>query len=309
MRGIQFIPPDTHIRFMRWNKLFLGISVVLALASLFLVAFDGLNYGIDFRGGLLLEIKTQGPADMARMRQTLGDLELGEVTLQEFGTDDDVLIRLPKQDGGDAAQQTAIGRVRDALGSGIEIRRTEVVGPQVSAELFRNAIYATIAALLAIMGYLWFRFEWQFGLAGLLSLLHDVIVVIGAFALLGLEFNLSIVAAVLTVAGYSINDSVVVFDRVRENMRKYKTMPMFDLIDLSINQTLSRTFLTSFTTLIVLVALYLFGGEVLRGFSFALLFGIGIGTYSSVFVAVPLLLYLNVRRVTGQTEPVVAGAP
>jgi preprotein translocase SecF subunit len=159
------------------------------------------------------------------------------------------------------------------------------------------------------MAYLWFRFEWQFGLAGLLSLIHDVIVVIGIFALLGMEFNLTIVAAVLTVAGYSINDSVVVFDRVRENMRKYKTMPLFDLIDLSINQTLSRTFLTGITTIMVLLSLYFLGGEVLRGFSFALLFGIIIGTYSSIFVAVPLLLYLNVRRITGQTEPAVAGAP
>lgn len=309
MRGIQFIPPDTHIPFMKWNKLFLGVSAVMVLVSLFLIAFDGLNYGIDFRGGLLLEIKTQGPADMAQMRRTLGDLNLGEVTLQEFGTEDHVLIRLPKQEGGEAAQQAGVSRVREALGSGIEIRRIEVVGPQVSAELFRNAIYATVAALLAIMAYLWFRFEWQFGLAGVISLLHDVIVIVGLFAMLGLEFNLNIVAAVLTVAGYSINDSVVVFDRVRENMRKYKTMPLFDLIDLSINQTLSRTFLTGLTTIMVLLSLYFLGGEVLHGFSLALLFGVIVGTYSSIFVAVPLLLYLNLRRITGKTEPAVAGAP
>lgn len=308
MRGIQFIPPDTHIPFMKWNKLFLSVSAVMVLVSLFLIAFDGLNYGIDFRGGLLIEIKTQGQADMARMRQSLGDLELGEVTLQEFGAEDNVLIRLPKQEGGEAAQQAGISRVREALGSGIEIRRIEVVGPQVSAELFRNAIFATVAALLSIMAYLWFRFEWQFGLAGVVSLLHDVIVIVGLFAVLGMEFNLTIVAAVLTVAGYSINDSVVVFDRVRENMRKYKTMPLFDLIDLSINQTLSRTFLTGITTIMVLLSLYFFGGEVLHGFSFALLFGIIVGTYSSIFVAVPLLLYLNLRRITGKTEPAAAGA-
>lgn len=309
MRGLQVIPPNTRIPFMRWNKLFLGISAIMVLASLFAMVFDGLNYGIDFRGGLLLDIKTQGPANLAQMRETLGGLDLGEATLQEFGAPDTVLIRLPKQDGGEAAQQAAINSVREALGSGIEIRRTEVVGPQVSAELFRSAIYATIASLLAIMAYLWFRFEWQFGLAGVVSLVHDVIVVIGLFALLGKEFNLNVVAAVLTVAGYSINDSVVVFDRIRENMRKFKTKPLIELIDLSINQTLSRTFLTSFLTIMVLVALYVLGGEVLRGFSFALLFGILIGTYSSVFVAVPLLLYLNVRRITGQSEPVVAQTP
>ena len=303
MRGIQFIPSDTHIPFMRFHKLLLGISAAFIVLSIAVIALDGLNFGIDFRGGILLDVKTQGPADIAEMRRTLNDLEVGEVGLQEFGAPDNVLIRLSKQDGGEREQQAVIERIKQALGPNVEYRRIELVGPQVSAELFEDAIYAMVAALLSIMAYLWFRFEWQFGLAGVVSLLHDVLAIIGIFALLGYEFNLTIVAAVMTIAGYSINDSVVVFDRVRENMRKYKTMPFVELIDLSINQTLSRTFLTGITTIMVLIVLYFLGGEVLRGFSFAMLFGVIVGTYSSVFVAVPLLLYLNVRRssVTGET--------
>jgi preprotein translocase subunit SecF len=307
MRGIQFVPADTRIPFMRFHKLFLGISAVVVVVSILLLLIDGLNLGIDFRGGILLDVKTQGPADMSAMRETLSGLGLGEIALQEFGAPDNVLIRLQKQEGGEAEQQAAINRIKEALGPNVEYRRIELVGPQVSAELFRDAMYALAAALLSIMAYLWFRFEWQFGVAGVASLLHDVIAIVGVFALLGYEFNLTIVAAVLTIAGYSINDSVVVFDRVRENMRKYKTMPFVELIDLSINQTLSRTFLTGITTIMVLIVLYILGGEVLRGFSFAMLFGVIIGTYSSIFVAVPLLLYMNVRPVPAPAEAAVGG--
>ena len=296
MRGLQFIPAGTRVPFMRFHKLFLGLSAFVVIGSILLVLFDGLNLGIDFRGGILLDVKTQGAADIPAMRQTLIGLNLGEVGLQEFGSPDNVLIRLQRQEGEEAEQTASINRLKEALGGNVEYRRVELVGPQVSAELFRDAMYALAAALLSIAAYLWFRFEWQFGLSGVVSLLHDVIAIVGVFALLGYEFNLTIVAAILTIAGYSINDSVVVFDRIRENMRKYKTMPFIDLIDLSINQTLSRTFITGLTTIIVLIVLYLLGGEVLRGFSFAMLFGVIIGTYSSVFVAVPLLLYLDVRR-------------
>ena len=296
MRGLQFIPAGTRVPFMRLHKLFLGFSAFVVIGSILLVLFDGLNFGIDFRGGILLDVKTQGAADIPAMRQTLSGLNLGEVGLQEFGSPDNVLIRLQRQEGEEAEQTAAINRLKEALGGNVEYRRVELVGPQVSAELFRDAMYALAAALLSIAAYLWFRFEWQFGLSGVISLLHDVIAIVGVFALLGYEFNLTIVAAILTIAGYSINDSVVVFDRIRENMRKYKTMPFIDLLDLSINQTLSRTFITGLTTIIVLMVLYLLGGEVLRGFSFAMLFGVIIGTYSSVFVAVPLLLYLDVRR-------------
>jgi preprotein translocase subunit SecF len=296
MRGIHFIPADTRVPFMRFHKLFLGTSAFVIAASILLVLFAGLNLGIDFRGGILLDVKTSGPADIPAIRQILGGLDLGEVGIQEFGSPDNVLIRLQRQEGEDAEQSATINRLKEALGGNVEYRRIELVGPQVSAELFRDAMYALAAALLSIAAYLWFRFEWQFGLSGVISLLHDVIAIVGVFALLGYEFNLTIVAAILTIAGYSINDSVVVFDRIRENMRKYKTMPFIDLLDLSINQTLSRTFITGLTTIIVLIVLYLLGGEVLRGFSFAMLFGVIIGTYSSVFVAVPLLLYLDVRR-------------
>jgi preprotein translocase SecF subunit len=301
VRGIQFIPAETKIRFMSFERMFLVLSAAVVAGSLLLVAFKGLNLGIDFRGGILFEVRTDGTADIGGLRRQLGDLGLGEVSLQEFGAADDLLIRLEEPAGGDPARQAAIARVKESLGPGVQIRRIEVVGPQVSAELFRDALYALSAALLSIMAYLWFRFEWQFGLAGVLSLLHDVIAIVGVFALMGYEFNLTIVAALMTIAGYSINDSVVVFDRVRENLRKYKTMPFVDLLDLSINQTLSRTFLTGLTTIFVLLSLYFLGGEVLRGFSFAMLFGILIGTYSSVFVAVPLLIHLNVGRRGGAT--------
>ncbi len=296
MRGIQFVPAETKIRFMAWQRVFLALSAVVVLGSLLLVAIKGLNFGIDFRGGILFEVRTEAAAELGGLRTQLGNLGLGEVSLQEFGAPDDLLIRFKEPDGGAPARERAIASVKAALGPGVQLRRIEVVGPQVSAELFRDALYALAAALLSIMAYLWFRFEWQFGLAGVLSLLHDVIAIIGVFALMGYEFNLTIVAALLTIAGYSINDSVVVFDRVRENLRKYKAMPFIELLDLSINQTLSRTFLTGLTTIFVLFALYFLGGEVLRGFSFAMLFGVIIGTYSSVFVAVPLLIHLGVRR-------------
>lgn len=306
MRGIQFVPADTKIRFMAWQRVFLALSAVVVVGSLLLVAVKGLNLGIDFRGGILFEVRTEGAADLGGLRRQLDDLGLGEISLQEFGAADDLLIRLEEPEGGDAARQAAIAAVRQALGAGVQIRRVEVVGPQVSAELFRDALYALTAALLSIMAYLWFRFEWQFGLAGVLSLLHDVIAIVGVFALMGYEFNLTIVAALLTIAGYSINDSVVVFDRVRENLRRYKTMPFVELLDLSINQTLSRTFLTGLTTIFVLIALYVLGGEVLRGFSFAMLFGVLVGTYSSVFVAVPLLIHLRLGRRPAAAQP---GAP
>jgi preprotein translocase subunit SecF len=309
MRGIQFVPADTRIPFMRFHKLFLGISALVAAGSILLLLLHGLNLGIDFRGGIMLDVKTAGPADLTAMRQTLAGLDVGEVGLQEFGAPDNVLIRLSKQEGGEAVQQATINRIKEALGPNVEYRRIELVGPQVSAELFRDALYALGCALLSIMAYLWFRFEWQFGVAGVVSLLHDVIAIVGVFALFGFEFNLTIVAAVLTIAGYSINDSVVVFDRVRENMRKYKTMPFTELLDLSINQTLSRTFLTGLTTIMVLIVLYVLGGEVLRGFSFAMLFGVIVGTYSSVFVAVPLLLYMNVRRAGVASEPALVERP
>lgn len=309
MRGLRLVPANTSIPFIAWRKVFFTFSVVMVLGSIALFSIKGLNYGIDFRGGILLDVRTEGPADLAAMRSMLSGLGLGEVALQEFGAPDNVLIRLQEQDGGEEAQQAAVSLVKDTLGPNVEYRRTEFVGPKVSDELFWDGIYAVSAAIFAILVYIWFRFEWQFGLAAVIALLHDVLSTIGLFALLGLEFNLSTVAAVLTIAGYSINDTVVVFDRVRENLRKYKTRPLPDVLNLSINAVLSRTVMTSVTTLLALLSLYFLGGEVIRGFSLAMIWGVVIGTYSSVCLAVPLLLYLNLRRGAPREDAAAEPAP
>jgi len=265
----------------------------------------GLNFGIDFRGGILIEVRTEGPADISKLRSSLSGLGLGEIQLQEFGQPSDVLIRIERQPGGEKAQLVAVEKAKGALGDQVDYRRTEFVGPKVGGELIEAGITAVLLALGAMLVYIWFRFEWQFGVGAVVALLHDVVLTIGIFALLGLEFNLSTVAAILTIAGYSINDTVVVYDRVRENLRKYKQMPLGELLNLSINGTLSRTLLTSFTTLLALLALYFFGGEVLAGFSFAMIWGVVVGTYSSIFIAVPLLVYMNLRRtglIVGDTD-------
>ena len=301
MKKLRIVPAETAINFMGKRVIVFAFSAILIVSALGLTFGKGLNLGIDFLGGILLEVKTDGPADVAKMRSDLGALGLGEVSLQEFGSPDVVLIRVQRQEGGDKAQQKAITTIKGAMGEHVaEYRRTETVGPTVGEELKEAAILAVGSAVLAILVYIWFRFEWQFGIAAILALIHDVLSTIGLFALLQLEFNLATVAAVLTIAGYSINDTVVVFDRVRENLRKYKKMPLTDLFNLSINETLSRTTITSFTTLLALLSLFFFGGEVISGFSIALIWGIVIGTYSSIALAVPALLYLGVDRGTGE---------
>lgn len=304
MRGIQFIPPDTKIPFLAWRRVYLAISLTMIIGSVLLFVFKGLNYGIDFVGGILVEIRTNGPADLPRLRTILGDLGLGEVALQGFGGDDTVLIRVQRQPGDEQAQVAAVDKIKGALGSEVEYRRVELVGPQVSDELFTRGMIALLAAVLGIMVYIWFRFEWQFAVGAIIAEIHDVVTTIGLFSLLGLEFNLTIVAALLTIAGYSINDTVVVYDRVRENLRKYKTMPLPALLDMSLNQTLSRTANTGLTTLLAIVALYIFGGEVIRGFSLAMIWGVLIGTYSSIAAAVPLLMFFNLRRTSAGDQPV-----
>ena len=309
MFRLQLIRPNTNIRFIARHKAFFLLSIVLVITSIILFTVRGLNYGIDFEGGILLEVKTSGPANIGQLRSTLNGLDLGDVQLQEFGEPDDVLIRLQKQEGGEEAQQAAVDKVKASLGDSVaEYRRTEVVGPQVSEELLMDGIYAVCGAIFAILLYIWFRFEWQFGIGAVVALVHDVLATIGVFALLGWEFNLSTVAAVLTIAGYSINDTVVVFDRVRENLRKYKTMALPELLNRSINETLTRTLMTSLTTLVALFALYFLGGEVIRGFSFAMIFGIVVGTYSSICVAVPLLLYMKLPRRGKKAEEAAATA-
>ena len=304
MRMLRLVPHTTNLPFISAHRLCFGLSALLVAGSILAYLVLGLNYGIDFKGGVLLEVKTEGPANLSRLRGDLSALGLGEISLQEFGAPDDVLIRIEAQEGGEQANQAAIRAVKSALGAGIDYRRTETVGPKVGAELKRAGIWAVASALVAILLYIWFRFEWQFGVGAVLALFHDVVATIGLFSVLGLEFNLATVAAVLTIAGYSINDTVVVFDRIRENMRRYKRLSLADLLDRSVNDTLSRTVMTSLTTLLALVSLFLFGGQVIRDFTFAMIWGVLIGTYSSIFLAAPILLYMKVRpgAVTGEEE-------
>jgi len=305
MALIRHVPLAPKIDFISQRTLFLAFSTALVLGSLALFVFQGLNLGVDFRGGTLIEIRTNGPADLASLRSRLGSLGLGEVTLQEFGRPDDVLINVQRQKGDEAAQLAAVAKIKKELGDTVsEYRRAEFVGPKVGSELREAGALATGLALLGIAVYIWFRFEWHFALAALTALVHDVIATIGFFALTQVEFNLATLAAVLTIAGYSINDTVVIFDRVRETLRKFKKLAIFDLLNLSINSTLSRSLLTSLTTLIALIALSVFGGEVIRGFTLGLIWGITIGTYSSIGLAVPMLSFMNLRGgTTGKPEP------
>ncbi len=296
-KGFDFFPHNLRLPFMRFKGLCLTLSIIAIAVSLGLYFTRGLNYGVDFKGGSLIEVQHKGgPADLGDIREKLSGLGLGDVQIQSFGADTDVLIRIEEQPGGDAEQQVAMKKVVDTLGPQYTQRRIEVVGPVVSAELRRTGIIAVLASLVAISIYVWFRFEWQFAVGCVLALLHDVMVTVGIFSLFQLDFDLSIVAALLTILGYSVNDSVVVSDRIRENLRKFKRMDLNELLNISINETLSRTILTGVTAIAGITALLIFGGEVLRLFSFAMLFGILIGTYSSIFIAAPLLGYLGVKR-------------
>jgi preprotein translocase subunit SecF len=320
MRPLIVIRRVPKIDFMRWHVYGLAFSLALTALTIGIFLTVGLNYGIDFTGGTLMEVRTtSGPADLAAMRAKIDALHLGEPSLQGYvdkttaecagSPASCVLIRLPEQPGGDAAQTKAIQAVRNALGPGIEYRRQEVVGPSVGSELIRAGVLATVLALGAILIYIWFRFEWQFGVGATIATLHDVVTTVGLFAIFQLEFNLTTLAAILTIAGYSINDTVVIYDRVRESMRKYRTMPFRDLINLALNETLSRTILTVSTVALAVLALLFFGGEVLRGFSIAMLWGIVIGTYSSLFIAAPLLYYVQPnRRAMARETGTAAGA-
>ncbi len=295
-RLIKFVPDKTLLKFMGWRKISFSGSAIALLVSLGLFVGIGLNLGIDFQGGTLLEVQAkQEKADVGAIRAALGELNLGDVQVQEFGSPKEALIRVESQDAGENAEQTVVANVRSALEADYEFRRVEVVGPTVSGELAQAGSIAVLAALLAIMAYIWFRFEWQFAVGAIMATTHDVILTIGMFAVLQLEFNLSSIAAILTIVGYSLNDTVVVYDRIRENLRKYKKMSISELLDMSINHTLSRTVLTSLTTLLALAALYFFGGEVLASFTFAMIFGVFVGTYSSIFIAAPLLILFNLR--------------
>jgi len=309
LRPLIIIRKIPNIDFMGWHKAGFALSALLTIGSIVLFLVQGLNFGIDFSGGTLMEVRTlNGPADLGQLRSTLTGLGLGDVSLQQFGATDDVLIRLARQPGDDKAQEQGVQKVKQALGSNVEYRRTEVVGPTVGTELIHAGVLATVLALFAIAAYVWLRFEWQFGVGAMLSTLHDTITTVGLFSLLQIDFNLTTLAAILTIAGYSINDTVVIYDRMRETMRKYKTMDFRTLINKSLNETLSRTILTVSTTALAVLSLLIFGGEVLRGFSIAMLWGIVIGTYSSLFIAAPLLFYIRQRRSSSAKEAEAASA-
>jgi len=296
MKPIRLIPDDTKIGFMRFSRYAYIVSGFLSLASVLLFFYVGLNVGVDFKGGTVVSIRTEQPANIDELRNKIVGLNLGSAELQEYGSPNDILIRIEAQAGGEEAEQAAVAKLKEALGPGVEYRSVEVVGPKVSGELAQQGILAVVLSIFCVLFYIWFRFEWQFAVGGVISLLHDVVLTMGLFCLIGLEFNLSIVAAILTIVGYSLNDTVVVFDRIREFLRKYKSMPLADLIDFSINSVLPRTLMTSVTTLIALLALYTFGGEVISGFTFAIIWGIVVGTYSSFFIASPVLMLLGTNR-------------
>jgi preprotein translocase subunit SecF len=296
-RPIHLIPAKINLDYMRLHRPLFLLSLIMVVGSILLIAIKGLNFGIDFQGGILMELRSEQAPDLAQLRGRLSGLGIGEVALQEFGSPNDILVRIQRQAGEQEAQLTAVNKVKQELGDAFEYRRTEFVGPKVGAELIHGAVWAVAIALLGIMAYIWFRYEWQFAINAIVALFHDCITTVGLFSLLGLQFDLASVAAVLTIAGYSVNDTVVIYDRIRDELRRYKKMPLPQLLNQSINKTLSRTTVTSGLTLLSVLAIVLFGGEVLRGFAIALIWGIVVGTYSTIFVASPMLIYLNLRGI------------
>lgn len=300
MYKIKLIPDNTAIPFLKFRMMAFVLSGLLILGSFGVFLTAGFNKGIDFEGGILIEVGTETAPDLSDMRSSLGGLGLGQVALQTFGRDTDILIRVQRQEGDASAQEEAVSLIKQQLasdyGEEISYRRVEFVGPTVSEELVIAATEAVLVAVLAMLVYIWLRFEWHYSVGAVIALIHDVILTIGMFAITQIEFNLASVAAILTIVGYSINDTVVVYDRIRENFRRYKKLSVAELINLSINETLTRTTMTSVTTLLALVALYIFGGEVIRGFATAMIFGVVVGTYSSIFVAAPVLLHIGLTH-------------
>jgi preprotein translocase subunit SecF len=299
MYKLRLIPDNTKYPFMKGRIIGLAVSAFLSVVSVILFFYPGLNYGIDFKGGIVIEARLQQPADFPALRNLIGNLELGHAALQQFGSPNDVLIRLERQGNEDSAAQRAADKVRASLQQaypGTEIRRVEAVGASVSEGLFRDGMLAMGLAMIAMLIYIWFRFEWQFGIGAIATLVLDVTKTIGFYVITDIQFNLVAIAAVLTIMGFSVNDKVVVYDRVRENLRKYKTLPLRELIDKSINETLNRTVNTSITVFLSTLPLALFGGEAVSEFAIVLLFGIVLATSSSIFIAAPILLFLGENR-------------
>jgi len=296
VRLLRIVPDDTKFDFMRFRRISFPLSAILSIIAISLYFFHGLNFGIDFKGGTLMEVQSKtGAADLARMRATLGSLGLGEVQLQQFGAPNDVLIRIAEQLGGELAQQQAVSKVRAALGDEVEYRRVEVVGPRVSSELLSYGVVGLMLAILAILIYLWFRFEWQFALGAMIANVHDIVLTIGFMSITQIDFDLTSIAALLTILGYSLNDTVVIYDRIREMLRRYRKLPMPELLNASVNQTLSRSVITHVTVSLALLALLLFGGQAIHSFTATMMFGVVlVGTYTSVFIASPILIYLGV---------------
>ena len=306
MKPIRLIPDGTKLPFMKWAKIRTPISVFLILVSFALFFTIGVNAGIDFKGGTVMEVGRHdgGEPDLAKIRANLDSLELGDVQIQSIGTSGEVLIRIAAQSGGEGAQQQAVEKVRSALSAdSYDFRRVEVVGPRVSSELAQKGTLAVLFTIAGIMFYIWIRFEWQFGIAAVATLVHDAILTMGFFAATQIDFNIQSIAAILTIIGYSLNDTVVIFDRIREILRKYKQMPISDVIDLATNETLARTIMTSLTLLLALGSLYLFGGPVVRSFTAAMIWGIIVATASSIFIGGPILIYFNIRPKKTEEQP------
>ena len=299
---------DYKFNFNKYFKLFNIFSISLVIISIILLIFKGLNFGIDFKGGTLIELRSiDNQTTISQIRQSFLNMNLGDVTVKEFGKNNDFLIKFEATEeeskpGTITIKRDLIGEIKIMLtrdiGNTFEFRRVEKVGPKVSVELLKSGIIAIGLSLVAMLIYIWIRFEWQFSIGAIMALFHDVLLTLGFFSLFSLEINLSIVAAVLTIVGYSMNDTVVIFDRVRENLKKFSDITIFDLTNISINETLSRTIITSFTTLLALVSIYIFGGEILKGFSLAMILGVIFGTYSSIYIANPILILLNVSQKT-----------
>jgi preprotein translocase subunit SecF len=294
--SLRIVPDNTHFDFTQFRRISFPISATLSIVAITLFFTHGLNFGIDFKGGTLLEVRAKsGAADLASMRQSLNALGLGEVQLQQFGGPEEVLIRVSEQPGGDKAQQEAVGKVRGALGDSVDYRRVEVVGPRVSGELLGWGTAGLMLAIVAILIYLWFRFEWQFALGAMIANVHDIVLTIGFMSISQVDFDLTSIAALLTILGYSLNDTVVIYDRIREMLRRYKKMPMPQLLNESINSTLSRSIITHVTVTLALLALLLFGGQAIHSFTAVMMFGVVlVGTYTSIFIAAPILIYLGV---------------
>ena len=287
------------INFNKFYKLFNLISLFLVIVSILLLFFKGLNFGVDFKGGTLIELRSNDKnINVTSLRDSFSSMNLGDVNIKKFGNENDFLIKVEKKDTSSNAIEIIKKELIKNIGNSFNFRRVENVGPKVSSELLKSGIIAIALSLAAMLFYIWIRFEWQFSLGAILALFHDVIITLGLFSLFNLEINLSIVAAVLTIVGYSMNDTVVIYDRVRENLRKFSDIKIFELTNISINETLSRTIITSVTTLLALVSIYLFGGEILKGFSLAMIMGVVFGTYSSIYIANPLLVKLRVSQKT-----------